>query len=174
MMSDDSSQPQQAPFVHLRLHTEYSLEDGTVRIDELVSRAAELGMPAVAVTDWHNLFGLVKFYRAAMAHGIKPIVGADIRVQDASAEGEFGVATLLVQNRTGYLNLCRLLRAAFWKAGIWGSRWCTRLGCASTMKGLLPCWGTLQPLDGPLPKIERAWRPGCSMTGRHFSPTGCI
>src|SRR5690625_667239 len=113
MMSDDSSQPQQAPFVHLRLHTEYSLEDGTVRIDELVSRAAELGMPAVAVTDWHNLFGLVKFYRAAMAHGIKPIVGADIRVQDASSEGEFGVATLLVQNQTGYLNLCRLLSRSF-------------------------------------------------------------
>ncbi|HLR88086.1 MAG TPA: PHP domain-containing protein, partial [Wenzhouxiangella sp.] len=112
-MSDDSSQPQQAPFVHLRLHTEYSLEDGTVRIDELVSRAAELGMPAVAVTDWHNLFGLVKFYRAAMAHGIKPIVGADIRVQDASSEGEFGVATLLVQNQTGYLNLCRLLSRSF-------------------------------------------------------------
>lgn len=99
--------------MHLRLHTEYSLEDGTVRIDELVSRAAELGMPAVAVTDWHNLFGLVKFYRAAMAHGIKPIVGADIRVQDASSEGEFGVATLLVQNQTGYLNLCRLLSRSF-------------------------------------------------------------
>ncbi|NBB91625.1 MAG: DNA polymerase III subunit alpha [Gammaproteobacteria bacterium] len=102
-----------SPFVHLRLHTEYSLEDGMVRIGELVERAAELGMPAVAVTDWHNLFGLVKFYRAAMARGIKPIVGADVRVSNTSDAEEFGVVTLLVQDMNGYLNLCRILSRSF-------------------------------------------------------------
>jgi len=102
-----------SPFVHLRLHTEYSLEDGMVRIGELVERAAALGMPAVAVTDWHNLFGLVKFYRAAIARGIKPIVGADVRVQDAADAEQFGVVTLLVQDRQGYLNLCRILSRSF-------------------------------------------------------------
>jgi len=101
------------PFVHLRLHTEYSLEDGMVRIAGLVERVAELGMPAVAVTDWHNLFGLVKFYRAAIARGIKPIVGADVRVQDPAEAERCAVATLLVQDRQGYLNLCRLLSRSF-------------------------------------------------------------
>jgi DNA polymerase III subunit alpha len=109
-----SSDPGQAPpFVHLRLHTEYSLEDGTVRIGALVARAAELGMPAVAVTDWHNLFGLVKFYRAAMAKGIKPIAGADLRIQDAEQPEQFGEVTLLIQDRIGYLNLCRILSRSF-------------------------------------------------------------
>ncbi|TVS12851.1 MAG: DNA polymerase III subunit alpha [Wenzhouxiangella sp.] len=102
-----------AAFVHLRVHTEYSLEDGMVRIAQLVERAVELNMPAVAITDWHNLFGLVKFYRAAMARGIKPIVGADVRIQDSEHRDRYGVATLLVQNRIGYLNLCRLLSRSF-------------------------------------------------------------
>ena len=101
------------PFVHLRLHTEYSLEDGMVRIGPMIQRAAELGMPAVAVTDWHNLFGLVKFYRAAINHGIKPIAGADVRIQDPAQSDEASVMTLLVQNREGYLNLCRLLSRSF-------------------------------------------------------------
>src|SRR5699024_10054754 len=90
-----------------------SLEDGMVRIGELVERAAALGMPAVAVTDWHNLFGLVKFFSAAMAKGIKPIVGADLRVQDVADAERFGVVTLLVQDREGYLNLCRILSRSF-------------------------------------------------------------
>ncbi len=105
--------PQSLPFVHLRLHTEYSLEDGMVRIGELVDRAAELGMPAIAVTDWHNLFGLVKFYRAAISRGIKPIAGADVRIQDPAQPEETSAITLLVQDRTGYLNLCRLLSRSF-------------------------------------------------------------
>ena len=100
-------------FVHLRVHTEYSLEDGMVRIAQLVERAVELDMPAIAITDWHNLFGLVKFYQAAIARGIKPIVGADVRIQDPEYRDRHGVATLLVQNRTGYLNLCRLLSKSF-------------------------------------------------------------
>ncbi|MGD8357911.1 MAG: PHP domain-containing protein, partial [Lysobacterales bacterium] len=66
------------PFVHLHLHTEYSLVDGTVRIKPLIDRVARLGMPAVAITDQNNLFAMVKFYRAAEAAGIKPIVGSDV------------------------------------------------------------------------------------------------
>ncbi len=105
--------PSPTPFVHLRLHTEYSLEDGMVRIGKLVERTAELGMPAIAVTDWHNLFGLVKFYRAAISRGIKPIAGADVRIQDSSRNEDASVITLLVQDQTGYLNLCRLLSRSF-------------------------------------------------------------
>ena len=105
--------PSDLPFVHLRLHTEYALEDGLIRIKALVERAHELGMPAVAVTDWHNLFGLVKFYKAAVARGIKPIAGADVRIQDPEHRDGFQVATLLIQDRTGYLNLCQLLSRSF-------------------------------------------------------------
>ena len=102
-----------AAFIHLRLHTEYSLEDGMLRIAQVVERAAELNMPAVAMTDWHNLFALVKFYKAAVARGIKPIVGADVRVQEPDQPDQYGVLTLLVQNRVGYLNMCRLLSRSF-------------------------------------------------------------
>ena len=84
-----------------------------VRIKALVQRAVDLGMPAVAVTDWHNLFGLVKFYRAAMARGIKPIAGADLRVSDPDHPDQYGVVTLLIQDRVGYLNLCRIISRSF-------------------------------------------------------------
>ncbi|MCW8889330.1 MAG: PHP domain-containing protein, partial [Sedimenticola sp.] len=69
-------------FIHLRVHSEYSLVDGLVRIKPLVARTAELGMPAVALTDQSNLFSLVKFYKAAIAAGVKPISGVDIWVHD--------------------------------------------------------------------------------------------
>jgi DNA polymerase III alpha subunit len=67
-----------APFVHLRLHTEYSLVDGLIRIKSLVKQVVAAGMPAVAVTDMSNLFALIKFYKAALGAGIKPIVGVEV------------------------------------------------------------------------------------------------
>ncbi|MDH5436734.1 MAG: PHP domain-containing protein, partial [Gammaproteobacteria bacterium] len=69
-------------FVHLSLHTEYSLIDGIVRIKRLVKAAAKAGMPAVAVTDFSNLFALVKFYRAAQSAGVKPIAGVDLLIHN--------------------------------------------------------------------------------------------
>jgi DNA polymerase-3 subunit alpha len=72
-------------FVHLRLHTEFSLQDSVVRIPELVGRNAQLGMPAVAVTDQNNLFAMVKFYREALKQGVKPIIGVDVLLR---ARGE--------------------------------------------------------------------------------------
>ena len=65
-------------FIHLRLHTEFSLQDSVVRIPELVERAAALGMPAIAVTDQNNLFAMVKFYREGLKCGVKPIIGVDV------------------------------------------------------------------------------------------------
>ncbi|MEW6037564.1 MAG: DNA polymerase III subunit alpha [Pseudomonadota bacterium] len=108
-------------FVHLRIHTEYSLVDGVVRIKPLVKKLAELGMPAVAVTDQSNLFSLVKFYNAAMGAGIKPIAGADVWVQnpqDASSppdqvRGGAHRLTLLVQNQEGYLALTELISRSY-------------------------------------------------------------
>ena len=101
------------PFVHLHLHTEFSMVDGTVRINSLVERARELGMPAIAVTDQHNLFALVKFYRAAEAAGIKPIIGADVLIRSPEDPDHISRLTLLCQDRHGYLNLCALLSLGY-------------------------------------------------------------
>ena len=71
-----------ASFVHLRLHTEFSLVDSVVRVDELVEAVAAAGMPAVGISDQYNLFAMVKFYRAALARGVQPIVGVDLHVRE--------------------------------------------------------------------------------------------
>lgn len=99
-------------FVHLRLHTEYSLLDSVVRIDGLVERAAAEGMPAVAVTDEHNLFAMVKFYRAALKAGVKPLIGVDLHVAEADRVPPTRL-TLLCMHEAGYRNLTRLLTRAY-------------------------------------------------------------
>ncbi|HYF18271.1 MAG TPA: DNA polymerase III subunit alpha, partial [Ramlibacter sp.] len=103
-------------FVHLRLHTEFSVVDGTNRIDDIVAAAAGDGQPALAITDLSNLFGAIKFYKAARGAGVKPVVGAELFVQGLPPDP--AVVTriaVLVQNRTGYLNLCELLARAWTK-----------------------------------------------------------
>ena len=100
-------------FVHLHLHTEFSLLDSTLRLKQLVERVKEMGMPAVAVTDQFNMFALVKFYRAAVSAGIKPIVGVDVLVSDPDEPDHSSRLVLLCQNREGYLNLCKLLSQGY-------------------------------------------------------------
>jgi len=101
-------------FVHLRLHTEFSIVDSTCRIDDLVETAAADGQPAMAITDLNNLFGGVKFYKAARAKGVKPLLGAEIVLEGLGSET---TATsrilLLVQNWQGYLNLSELIARAY-------------------------------------------------------------
>ncbi|MGD8796636.1 MAG: DNA polymerase III subunit alpha, partial [Thiohalophilus sp.] len=101
------------PFVHLHLHTEYSLVDGLVRIKPLVKAAAKAGMPAVAVTDQCNLFGMVKFYKAAIAAGIKPIIGVDAWLYNEEDPNQPSRLVLLCQNNAGYLNLTRLVSRSY-------------------------------------------------------------
>ncbi|CAG7856210.1 partial DNA polymerase III subunit alpha, partial [biofilm metagenome] len=101
------------PFVHLRLHTEFSLVDGIVRIKPLAKRLTELNMPAVAVTDHCNLFSLVKFYKASINHGIKPIVGADVLIFNADEPINPHRMTLLVKDRTGLVTLMELISKAY-------------------------------------------------------------
>jgi len=99
-------------FVHLSVHTEFSLIDSTVRIKPLVEKVAN-SMPAVAVTDRANLFALVKFYRAALHGGIKPIAGVDVRIQTDAKKTHVFRALLLVQNDIGYGNLTRLVSRSY-------------------------------------------------------------
>src|SRR5512137_2946186 len=100
-------------FVHLRLHSEFSVVDGIVRIDEAVKKAARDGQGALALTDSANIFGAVRFYAAARKKGVKPIIGCDLWItNDADRDNPFRLA-VLVQDRAGYLNLCDLLTRAY-------------------------------------------------------------
>ncbi len=99
-------------FVHLRIHTEYSLLDSVVRVPELMQAAAAAGMGAVGLTDECNLFAMVKFYRAAMSAGLKPVIGVDLWLAEGERQSPTRL-TLLCQNHTGYLNLSRLVSRAY-------------------------------------------------------------
>ncbi|PLW83019.1 DNA polymerase III subunit alpha [Kineobactrum sediminis] len=100
-------------FVHLRLHTEYSLVDGLVRVKPLVERVATLGMAAVGVTDVCNFYALVKVYKAAFAAGVKPIFGVDLRVIDEDDPERAYPLCLLAMSQTGYRNLTVLISRAY-------------------------------------------------------------
>ncbi len=101
-------------FSHLRLHTEFSVVDGTVRIEDIVKAAARDGQPALAITDLNNLFGAIKFYKEARGKGVKPVIGVEIMLEGL---GQDPLATsrllLLVQNKQGYLNLSEIIARAW-------------------------------------------------------------
>ncbi|WP_097460262.1 DNA polymerase III subunit alpha [Mangrovitalea sediminis] len=100
-------------FVHLRVHSEYSLVDGIVRIKPLIGRVAEFGMPAVALTEQSNMCSLVKFYKAALGSGVKPVIGADVWVENPDEPETPFRLTLLARNLTGYRNLTELISLGF-------------------------------------------------------------
>src|SRR5437899_843399 len=113
---------QHSDFVHLHVHSEYSLLDGAAQLEKLVAKAKELRFPAIALTDHGNLFGAIDFYLAAQKAGVKPILGCELYVapggrrergsQDGGYEGANHL-TVLVRNRTGYRNLVKLVSRAF-------------------------------------------------------------
>ena len=100
-------------FVHLSVHSEYSLVDGIVRVPELAAAVRQKGMPAVALTDHMNVFAMVKFYKAAIGQGLKPLIGADIRVAETPRDTVPARLTLLCANAAGFRNLSRLLSRAY-------------------------------------------------------------
>ncbi|HDZ56159.1 MAG TPA: DNA polymerase III subunit alpha [Pseudomonas xinjiangensis] len=100
-------------FIHLRVHSEYSLVDGLVKIKPLVKAVGEGGMPAVAVTDQNNMCSLVKFYKAAMGAGVKPISGVDIWVVGRDDDANLTRLSLLAMNRVGYRNLTELISRGY-------------------------------------------------------------
>jgi len=113
-------------FVHLRTHTEYSVVDGTLRIDDAAKAAAQDGQVALAITDLANLFGGIKFYSACRKKGVKPILGADIWLEPEGSDKQPSRLLLLVQNRQGYLNLCELLSRA-WIQGVQRNQACVKM-----------------------------------------------
>ncbi len=121
-------------FVHLRLHSEYSITDGIVRIDKAVACAREDGQPALALTDLGNVFGLVKFYQAARKSGVKPLVGADLWVGNPQEPDDASRLLLLCRNNDGYRQLCELLSRGALFSGrrervVLDPAWFTEIGC---------------------------------------------
>src|SRR3954469_13566288 len=100
-------------FVHLRLHSEYSVVDGIVRLDEAIDAAAKDAMPALGLTDLGNMFGLVKFYKDARAKGVKPIAGCDVWITNENDRDKPYRLLLLCRSRAGYLAICDLLTRAY-------------------------------------------------------------
>ncbi len=126
------------PFVHLRLHTEYSLVDSVVRVPSLMQAVAAARMPAVALTDQSNLFAMMKFYRTALECGVKPIIGVDLLVAEADERQQSSRIALLCQTQAGYRNVTRLVSRAYLEGQRRGMplidrRWLT----ASDLKGTL-------------------------------------
>ena len=112
MSESDISAVATQSFVHLSVHTEFSLVDSTVRIKSLAKTVAE-SMAAAAVTDRANMFSLVKYYRAALGCGVKPIAGVDMRIRGMAPDDELTRVIMLVQNNTGYLNLTNLVSRGY-------------------------------------------------------------
>ena len=111
--SNETTQTPAPQFVHLRCHSEYSIIDGIVRIDDYVAAASKDVMPALALTDLSNLFGAIKFYKAARDNGIKPIIGCDLWLENTKNRDQAFRILLLVQNSAGYLKLCQLISRAY-------------------------------------------------------------
>lgn len=131
-----------AGFVHLHVHTEYSLVDSTVRIPQLMERCVAEQMPAVALTDQNNLFGLVKFYRKAIAAGVKPIIGLDLRIFNDDDPDHPFTLLLLVQDNDGYRKLSQLVTRTYLEGQVRGEpmarrEWLTPDSC----RGLLALSG---------------------------------
>src|SRR5471030_837762 len=99
-------------FVHLRVHSEYSIVDGLVRIDDLIATAAKDKQAALAMADLSNMFGMVKFYKAARGKGIKPVIGVDVWITNDDNRDKLTRLMLFAKNRMGYLQLCELLSMA--------------------------------------------------------------
>ncbi|MCX2781594.1 DNA polymerase III subunit alpha [Microbulbifer thermotolerans] len=124
------------PFVHLRVHSEYSLIDGLVRIKPLVARAAELQMPALALSDQTNFFAQIKFYRACLGAGIKPLSAADFWLSEGG-EDKPTLITLYAMNGTGYRNLTELISRAWMEGQYHGNAFVKREWVKDYSEGVL-------------------------------------
>ncbi|WP_444930204.1 DNA polymerase III subunit alpha [Microbulbifer sp. SSSA002] len=124
------------PFVHLRIHSEFSLIDGLVRIKPAIARAQELEMPALAITDQCNLYGQIKFYRACLGSGIKPITAADFWLSEGG-EGKPTLITLYAMNADGYRNITELISRAWMEGQYHGNAYIKREWVKEYSEGVL-------------------------------------
>ena len=131
-------------FVHLHLHTEYSIVDGILTVPALIEAVSRGNMPAVAVTDQGNLFSMVKFYRAAMAAGVKAIIGLDAWVQEELEEREPARVVLLCQDATGYRHLLQLVSRSYTEGQARGAPIIQRAWLEKASAGLIALSGGMK------------------------------
>ena len=139
------------PYVHLRLHSEYSLTDGICTLTDAVAAAAADGMPALGISDAMNLFGMVKFYKAARAKGIKPVIGVDVWISNEEDRAHPWRMLLIARHREGYRQLCELLSRAYLENQYRGRAeihpaWLERESC----RGLIALSGAMEGEPGRL------------------------
>ena len=137
-------------FIHLNLHTEYSLLDSTIRIKSLLAAAVKQQMPALVITDHNNLFALVKFYRAAMQRGVKPVIGAEILLQNPQNSKHPFHAILLCKDKQGYQNLTRIISRAYLEGQSSGKPLVERKWVSEAAAGLIMLSGAQQGDIGQL------------------------
>ena len=166
-------------FIHLRLHSEYSIVDGLIRIDDVIKAAADDAQPALAITDLANLFGMVKFYKEARSKGVKPIVGCDVWITNENDRDKPSRLLLLVKNKTGYLQLCELISKA-WLTNLHRGRaeirteWLEELAGAGGPNGLIVLSGAhfgdvgMAIDNGNLAGAERAAKRWAELFPGHF------
>ena len=128
-------------FVHLHVHSEYSLEDSLIRIDALANKIAEGEMPAVALTEQGNLFSALKFYRAAQKAGVKPIIGVELRINDSEDYKESSRLILLCQNYQGYKNLNYLITRSYQEGQYQGVAFVQKQWLKDHVEGLIALSG---------------------------------
>jgi DNA polymerase-3 subunit alpha len=129
-------------FIHLNVHSEYSLANGTVRLSHLIDRCVKLSMPSVAVTDQGNLFAVVKFYRQAITKGVKPIIGVDLMIN--GQEGNHSRLILLCQNKVGFKNLTRLVSRSYLEGQSFGLPGIQKQWLTDNSQGLIALSGGVQ------------------------------
>ena len=100
-------------FIHLHLHSEYSISDSLIRIEELIDHVSKNKSPAVAITDNNNIFSLIKFYKTAIRKGVKPIIGIEINLEDELDTKDFSKIVLLCKNLKGFQNLSSLITESY-------------------------------------------------------------
>src|SRR5260363_36482 len=163
-------------FIHLRLHSEYSITDGIVRLEDAVRAAARDGQGALALTDLGNVFGWVKFYQYALRQGVKPIAGCDVWITNPGERDQPSRLLLLVRNARGYLNLCELLSRA-WLTNVYQGRaeiafeWLE----SGLAEGLIAYSARSRAIsDSPLPRAIWRRRGNARSAGRACSRTVSI
>jgi DNA polymerase-3 subunit alpha len=134
VIDNDISQPK---FIHLRVHSDYSMCDGLNKVKPIIAKASDLGMPALALTDQTNLCGLVKYYHAAHGAGIKPIIGCDFWVKSDELENELFRIVVLATNNVGYKNLTELISQAYLRGHIQGKAVIDKLWLIKYAPGLI-------------------------------------
>jgi DNA polymerase-3 subunit alpha len=131
-------------FVHLRLHTEFSLSDGLITLPGLMEKATAECMPALGITDLGNLYATIKFYQAAIAAGIKPIIGVDLRVVNEKHPKLSSRITLLCQSNVGYQNLLKLISKSYLEGQAEGGPTIQKSWLASLSEGLIALSGAME------------------------------